>query len=244
MTRFFVSPDQINQGMATLDEGDAHHLRVVLKAQPGEKVSVLDGSGREWPGALLELGKNRALVKLGTPALPPTEPRTQITVAQALPKVADKMEHVLQHGTEVGAAAFWACQSARSLTHLTGERHDKRLVRWQAIVKTAGEQSHRARLPAVRADGTLTDVLRTAPGFDLALLAHPVSSSTLREQLSSSVPLSVLIIIGPESGFSDAEAAEARRMGVHSVSLGPRILRTETAALVMLSQILYTLESP
>jgi 16S rRNA (uracil1498-N3)-methyltransferase len=244
MTRFFVSPDQIHQGLATLDEGDAHHLRVVLKAQPGERVSVLDGSGREWPGALLELGKSRALVKLGEPSRPATEPRTQITVAQALPKVADKMEHVLQHGTEVGAASFWAYQSARSLTHLTGERHEKRLVRWQAIVKTAGEQSHRARLPAVRADGTLTDVLRAAPAFDLALLAHPVPPPTLREKLSSFFPLSVLVIIGPESGFSESEIAEARRVGVQSVSLGPRIFRTETAALVMLSQILYSLESP
>ncbi len=244
MTRFFVSPTQINQSLATLDEGDAHHLRVVLKAQPGERVSILDGSGREWPGALLEIGKNRAVVKLGEPALPTTEPRTQITVAQALPKVADKMEQILMHGTEVGAASFWAYQSARSLTHFSGERQDKRLARWQAIIKTAGEQSHRARLPALRADGTLTDVLRAASGFDLALLAHPVAAPTLREKLFSSAPLSVLIIIGPESGFSDAEAAEARRMGVQSVSLGPRILRTETAALVMLSQILYTLESP
>ncbi len=243
MTRFFVSPDQIHQGTATLDEGDAHHLRVVLKAQPGERVSVLDGSGREWPGTLLEIGKARALVRLGEPVMPLTEPRTQITVAQALPKGADKMEQILQHGTEVGASSFWAYQSARSLTHLTGERQDKRLVRWQAIVKTAGEQSHRARLPPLRADGALTDVLRAAPQFDLALLAHTVPSPTLREALSSSLPLSILIIVGPESGFSDAEAAEARRLGVQWVSLGPRILRTETAALVLLSQTLYALES-
>lgn len=243
MTRFFVAPGQINQGLATLDEGDAHHLRVVLKAQPGERVAVLDGSGREWPGVLLELGKTRAVVKMGTPGWPATEPRTQITVAQALPKVADKMEHVLQHGTEVGAASFWAYQSARSLTHLSGERQDKRLGRWQAIVKTAGEQAHRARLPAVRADGSLADVLRAAPGFDLALLAHTAPAPPLREALSSTQPLSILVVVGPESGFSDDEAALARRMGVQWVGLGPRILRIETAALVLLAQILYALES-
>lgn len=242
MTRFFVSPNQINQGLATLDEGDAHHLRVVLKAQPGERVSILDGSGHEWPGTLIELGKTRAVVKMGAPATPGTEPRTQITVAQALPKVADKMEHVLQHGTEVGAASFWAYQSTRSLTHLSGERHDKRLVRWQAIVKTASEQAHRARLPALRADGSLADVLRAAPGFDLALLAHTASAPPLRALLPPVSPRSVLVIVGPESGFSDDEAALARRMGVQWVSLGPRILRTETAALVLLAQILYALE--
>lgn len=244
MTRFFVFPPQIQHNLATLDEGDAHHLRVVLKAQPGERVSVLDGSGREWPGVLLEIGKTSAVVKLGEPTMPATEPRAQITVAQALPKVADKMEHVLQHGTEVGASAFWAYQSARSLTHFTHERQDKRLVRWQAIVKTAGEQAHRARLPAVRADGTLTDVLRAASGFDLALLAHPDRAVPLRDALPPSPPLSILIIVGPESGFSNPELAEARRIGVQWVSLGPRILRTETAALVLLAQILYTLETP
>ena len=242
MTRFFVSPAQIERGLATLDAEDAHHLRVVLKAQPGASVSVLDGSGQEWPGVLIELGKARALVQLRAPLLPATEPRTQITVTQALPKVSDKMEQVLQHGTEVGASAFWAFQSARSLTHLEGERHAKRLLRWGAIVKTAAEQSHRAVLPAVRADGTLADVLGAAPRYDLALLAHPEASSSLHAALSASRPASILLLIGPESGFAPEELADARRAGVQWVTLGPRVLRTETAALVLLSQLMYALE--
>jgi len=242
MTRFFVSPAQISCNIATLDADDAHHLRVVLKAQPGEAVSVLDGSGQEWPGVLTELGKTRAAVQLREPFLPAAEPRTKITVAQALPKVGDKMEQVLQHGTEVGASAFWAFSSARSLTHLEGERHAKRCSRWGAIVKTAAEQSHRALLPSVRADGTLSDVLREASQYDLALLAHPEAPCSLRAALAPARPVSLLLIVGPESGFADGELADARRAGVQWITLGPRILRTETAALVLLSQLMYALE--
>jgi len=145
--RFFVRPDQMTSGVVTLEADDVYHLRTVLKAQPGQEIAVLDGSGREWPATVTEIGKTRATAQLRSPILPPTEPQTLITIAQALPRVTEKMEQVLQRGTEVGATDFWAYESARSLTHLTGERHDKRRGRWAAIVKTAAEQAHRARLP-------------------------------------------------------------------------------------------------
>lgn len=243
MTRFFVRPDQIEHGTATLDEGDAYHLRVVLKAALGEPVAVLDGTGREWPGRLEQVGKTRATVTLGESFRPVTEPRTRITVAQALPKMAEKMEHVLQHGTEIGASAFWAFSCERSLTHLTGERHAKRLGRWQSIAKTAAEQAHRALLPTLRVEGGLPDVLASAAGYDLALLAHPETPLSLREALASlPLPATLLVIIGPESGFTPAEVAAAERAGVQTISLGPRILRTETAALALTSQLLFALE--
>ena len=245
MTRFFLRPDQIQEGQAVLDAADAHHLHVVLKARAGDAIAVLDGSGREWPGVLDEVGKTRAVARLQAPIQPPNEPRTSITVAQALPKVSEKIEQVLQRGTEIGAAGFWAFTSARSLTHFTGERQHKRLLRWNAIVKTAAEQSGRVRLPSVRADGDLATVHAAAPAFDLALFASEHERQTmLRDALQSSPapPRSVLVAVGPEGGWTDAEAAAARRAGFVSVSLGPRILRTETAPLVLLSQILFVLE--
>ncbi len=247
MTRFFVRPEQVQNGTVTLDADDAHHLRVVLQAKPGDSLTVLDGSGRAWPATLLAVGKNRAEARLGEPFEPGTEPATQITVAQALPKMAEKMEQVLQRGTEIGVTAFWFFQSERSLAHLTGERHEKRLTRWHAIVKTAAEQAHRARLPTVRADGTLADVLAATPAFDLALFAHPDDAQkTLREALSDSPVIGgggdILLLIGPESGFTEAEVGQAPRATTKAVTLGPRILRTETAALVMAAQILFALE--
>lgn len=245
MTRFFVRPDQFASGLVTLDADDAHHLRVVLHAQPGQKIAVLDNSGREWPATLLELGKTKALARLGEPSWPATEPPVKITIAQALPKVTDKMEQVLQRGTEIGAGGFWAFASERSLTHLAGERHEKRRGRWEAIIKTAAEQSHRAMLPPLRVEGEIGNVLKAAGEFDLALLAYEGErETTLRYALENApaLPKSILLMVGPESGLTDGEVKAARKAGAHAVSLGPRILRTETAALVMVSQILFALE--
>ena len=245
MTRFFVRPDQIAGGMATLDAADAHHLKVVLHAVSGDSIAVLDGLGSEYTARLDEVGKSRATARILKTIALDTESRTRITVAQALPKVADKMEQVLQRGTEAGAHAFWAFAGARSLTHLTGERQSKRLTRWNEIVKTAAEQSHRALLPEVRADQTLSQVIKTASQFDLALFAYEGEAEvTLRRALESqsNPPKSVLIVIGPEGGFTDSEAREAVKAKLQSVSLGKRILRTETAALIMLAQLLYALE--
>ena len=245
MTRFFVRPDQFASGLVTLEADDAHHLRVVLHAQPGQKIAVLDNSGREWTATLLELGKTKGVARLGEPVSPQTEPPVQITVAQALPKVTDKMEQVLQRGTEIGAGGFWAFSSERGLTHLTGERHDKRRGRWEAIIKTAAEQAHRALLPTLRVDGDFAEVLRAAGDYDLTLLAYEGEREmTLRRALQTlpTPPKRILLIVGPESGLADGEVKAARRAEAQVVSLGPRILRTETAALVMVSQILFAME--
>ena len=245
MTRFFVKPEQIVGGFVYLDGDDAHHLRVVLHAQPGTKIAVLDGSGREWPAALTELGKTKAAAQLREPFQPSTEPNVQVTVAQALPKVGEKMEQVWQRGTEIGASGFIAYSSERSLPHLTGERQEKRQIRWGAIVKTAAEQAHRAVLPPLTITGEFRDVLASASDYDLALLAYEGEADTLLKPLlaaQTAPPKHILVIIGPEGGFSDTEIKAARKAGVQTVSLGPRILRTETAALVLVSQILFALE--
>ena len=212
MTRFFVRPEQIVGGFVYLDGDAAHHLRVVLHAQPGTKIAVLDGSGREWPAALTELGKTKAAAQLREPFEPQTEPNVQVTVAQALPKVGEKMEQV------------W---------------------RWAAIIKTAAEQAHRAVLPSLTIMGEFRDVLASASDYDLALLAYEAETDTLLKPLLAAqapTPGRILVIVGPEGGFSDTEIKAARKAGVQTVSLGPRILRTETAALVLVSQILFALE--
>lgn len=244
MTRFFVTPDQIREGVATLGEDDAHHLRAVLHLNPGDAVAILDGCGSEWEAVLLTVGKKAATARLGRESHPATEPATKITVAQALPKMSEKMEQVLQRGTEIGVHAFRAFSSARSLSHLTGERHEKRLARWQAIVKTAAEQSHRSILPTALAEDAYEDILRLAPRFDLALLAYEREERlTLKAALrTAGAPSSILLIVGPESGITENEAAMAAAAGIVPVSLGPRILRTETAAMVAAAQILYELE--
>jgi 16S rRNA (uracil1498-N3)-methyltransferase len=245
LTRFFVRPEQIVAGEVTLDADDAHHLRAVLKAKAGDRVAVLDGTGREYDAALTEIGKTQARASIAAERMLATESRACVTVAQALPKMAEKMEQVLQKGVELGACTFWCYQSARSQGHLTGDRQAKRVTRWEAIIKTAAEQSHRAILPALRVDQSFGDVIGQAPAFDLALFPYECErETTLREAIDAlpAKPESILIVIGPEGGFAADEAALARSQGLVTVSLGPRILRTETAALVVLSQLAYALE--
>ena len=244
MIRFFVDPDQIADGEVTLNEDDAHHVRVVLQMSPGGRISVLDGSGTEWEATLLTVGKRSATAALKSSSRPQTEPHTRIMIAQALPKMAEKMEQVLQRGTEIGAHGFRAFSSTRSLTHLTGERQEKRLARWKSIIKTAAEQSHRALLPEAFAVDTFETILASASEYDLAILAYEDErerslKAALRREPG---PRSILLVVGPESGITPQEADAARAAGLISVSLGPRILRTETAAMAAAAQILYELE--
>jgi len=244
VTRFFVRPEQIVHDFVLLDADDAHHLRTVLHAQAGDRLAVLDGSGREWPATLTELGKTKAVAQLGEPLFLSTESAVKITVAQALPKMAEKMEQVMQRGTETGATAFWAFESERSLTRLTGERQEKRKSRWEAILKTAAEQAHRAVVPTLQISANFADILREVGTFDLTLLADTGKDALpLKTVLQNAPePKSILVMIGPESGLTPGEVQAARKAGVQSVSLGPRILRTETAALALVSQLLFALE--
>ena len=244
MIRFFVAPDQIADGEVTLNEDDAHHVRVVLQMSPGQSIAILDGSGTEWDAVLLTVGKRSATASLKRASQPQTEPRTRIVVAQALPRMAEKMEQVLQRGTEIGAHGFRAFSSTRSLTHLTGERQEKRLARWKTIIKTAAEQSHRVLLPEASAVDTFETLIASAASYDLALLAYEDERDTSLKTALRNIPAprSVLVIVGPESGITPQEAAAARAASIRSVSLGPRILRTETAAMVAAAQILYELE--
>ncbi|MGO8670149.1 MAG: RsmE family RNA methyltransferase, partial [Capsulimonadaceae bacterium] len=245
MTRFFVQPEQISAGEVVLGPADAHHLHVVLHAKAGECIAVLDGTGRELTAALIEVGKTRARGRVLSEVDLGTECAVRVTVAQALPKMAEKLETVLQHGTEVGAAEFWPFTCARSQTGLTGERQQKRISRWEMIVKTAAEQSRRAVLPVVRPGLDLRGVLAGVAPFDVALLAYEGERNRLlRDALPVTPPKSVLVIVGPEGGFAPDEIRLAERSGVVPVSLGPRILRTETAALVILAQINYAFEGP
>ena len=240
-----MHPDQINGGIASLDPGDAHHLRVVLKAEMGDSVLVLNGTGDLFRGKLSKLNKTNAEITLHGRESGESEPDIHITVAQALTKIGDRLEQVLQHGTEIGAARFWIFESMKSLGLLQGDRQDKKLARWKLIIKTAAEQSHRMLLPEVKCFESVDAVLAASDQFDLVLMPHPAQNPiSLKRHLRTLTkePKSILVIIGPESGFTALEVAHATTAGAKVVSLGPRILRTETAALAVLSQLMYALD--
>ncbi|GAB4462111.1 MAG: 16S rRNA (uracil(1498)-N(3))-methyltransferase [Armatimonadaceae bacterium] len=238
--RFFVPPNAIHGETAVLPSEVAHHAVNVLRLRVGEAVVLHDGNENAYECHLREVSKNSATVTVVRAYRLNTEPRTRITVAQALPKTTDKIEQVLQHGTEVGAAGFYFFTGFRSVARLAkGEKIEKRLARWEAIVRGAAEQSRRGVLPPVEWLPFTQDVAARIPQFDRAFALHESAETSLPEALAPVTPEArLLVIVGPEGGFTDEEIALLTDHGAPPVSLGPRILRTETAALVALTQIL------
>lgn len=243
--RFFVSLLDIQGNSVILPPEAAHHARNVLRLQPGETIHVHPGDGTALVCTLTDVGKV-VIAEVRERITLDTEPETRVTVAQALPKTAEKIEQVLQHGTEIGAAGFVVFGACRSVARLEGaDKIAKRLERWRGIVQGAAEQSGRGVLPPVAwSRGGARELL---PSYeqDTVFVLHESATAPVRDALKT-LPDSahrLMIVVGPEGGFTDEEVNTFRVAGASVVSLGPRILRTETAALVALAQILFAREA-
>lgn len=240
--RFFVSPEQFSDGIVCITGEDARQIRVVLRLQPGDEIGVLDGSGKEYRCVLESVRKEEAVARIGEQRLPEVEPKTHITVVQSLAK-GDKVERVIQHGTEIGVSRFVLVQTERSVVQLNGERERERVERWRRIAKEAAEQAHRAIVPAIEGVTSLRRALEQMSSTSIVTLHPDGSTLPLVEWIRRRPPTGrVAVIVGPEGGLTDKEVDLCVRYGAVSVSLMPRILRTETAALVAVSQILFVTE--
>lgn len=243
MHRFFVHPDQISGDSVRFRREQAHQLHHVLRLHPGGQVIVLDGRGQQYDVALQQVDAHAAGGRIlrSTPA--EGEPRTQLTLYQSLLK-REKFEWVLQKGTEIGVVRFVPVITRRTLVRdldaVTAEKRE----RWQRIIAEAAEQSGRGRLPAL-ADpvpfaAALADAVATT---QRAVIARGEATSGKLATALAGLPEAarVGLFVGPEGGYDPAEVAEAQAAGIAAVSLGARILRTETAALVGPALILHVL---
>jgi 16S rRNA (uracil1498-N3)-methyltransferase len=240
--RFFVPPDALNGDTVTLPAEAARHALRVLRLRAGERLTLHDGLGFAYHAVLVEGNGITATARIESKEPTRTEPRLRITIAQALPKTPDKIDQVLQHGTEVGAAGFVFWSAERSVARLAdGEKIERRLARWHAITLAAAEQSGRGVVPAVRWANNRRELIESLGAYDTALALHEAASLPLRVMLDILPPQSnsILLIVGPEGSLSDAEISAFSDAGCQAVGLGPRILRTETAALVAVAQTLY-----
>lgn len=241
--RFFVPPSAIRGDTVTLPPDAAHHAVGVLRLREGEAILVHDNTGDAYLCRLTHAQPKSVVAAVESRYQAPTEPKTRITVAQVLPKTGEKIEQVLQHGTEVGAGGFVMFQSERSVARMEQkDKIEKRLERWQGIVQGAAEQSGRGRLPTVQWERHIPDITRRIGEWDAALTLHEGATMPLRDALEQERFLHatrLLVLVGPEGGFSDTEVAGFSTAGAVSVTMGARVLRTETAALVALAQILF-----
>lgn len=242
MHRFFVSEEAIQDDQVLLTGPVAYQVRKVLRMAAGDRIVVLDNSGWEREVELTQVSTKSVRGTVVRQALCETEPRTKITLYQALLK-GQRFEYALQKGTELGIVEFVPMISARCIVSDLG-RSDQKTRRWSKIIREAAEQAHRGRLPELRPAMFFREAcLRATRAGELALIPwEGEEERTLHQMLDTdSPPFSVSLFIGPEGGFEESEIGDALRMGVLPVSLGPRILRAETAGIAAASAILYAL---
>ncbi len=233
MVRFFVSPEELAGERIALAGENAQHMRV-LRLKDGEEVLACDGQGNE---CLCEISGGDLLVKERRES--ETEAAVSVSVYMAFPK-ADKLEHVIQKATELGAAEIVAFPSARCVSRPDEKSLKKKLERWQKIAVSAAEQSGRGRIPRVILLGSFKEALERGARADKALLFYENERAvTLKMALSSGEYRTASLLTGPEGGLEEKEVSQAKDAGWEICTLGKRILRCETAPLCALSAVMY-----
>ena len=237
MHRFFTNEIQPNTAVVRGD--DVKHIAKVLRLRAGDAVQLCDGSGRECDAVIKNIAPEAVTLDTEPWREAITEPRVKVTLFQCLPK-AGKMETIIQKCVELGACGFVPVQSERCVVVLKPP-YEGRIERWQRVSEEAAKQSRRGVIPKVELPVSLDKL--DFSGFDTVLAAYENEHTvSLKTSLRKACPSRVAIVIGPEGGFSDAEIDTLKKRGAIAVSLGTRILRTETAGMAMTAQILYEVE--
>ena len=225
---------------------DVNHIKNVLRLRPGDEISVRTGQDeREYRYGIEEFTDSEVICRLRFVKESDVELPVKVLLFQGLPK-SDKMDLIVQKAVELGATEIIPVQMRRSVVKLEGAKIAKRTQRWQTIAEAAAKQSRRAVVPIVHEPMTMEQAVQfAAANSDIRLLPYELQEEdgSTRELMESIRGRnSVSVFIGPEGGFEPEEVELARETGVHPISLGKRILRTETAALVVLSWLIYLLE--
>jgi len=242
--RFFVPPGAIEGVEVSLPPELARRLATVLRLQRGDRVLLTDGRGRDYEVEITALTPRSGGAAVVVERLSPPEPAVELVLYQSLVR-PQRFELVLEKGTELGVSRFVPLVSGRAQVKTpgpSGEGGSQRAERWRRIVTEAAEQCGRGRVPAVDAPAGFAEAVRTAPGLRL-LPWEGERSRGLRSCLRGlqPIPEAVSLFIGPEGGFAEEEAALAREGGCVAVSLGPRVLRSETAGIVAAALVMHEL---
>ncbi len=234
--RLFIETESpLREGLAlALAPGPARHVQV-RRLQPGDELRLFDGRGGEWTAQVSHMGRQEVRVEVGAHQPVQREPALAVTLALGVP-ANERMDWLVEKASELGVAEIRPLQTERSVLRLNGERGERKRAHWQAIAVAAAEQCGATRVPIIhplRALDAPDALPAQAGGWLLSLAPDAVPASALRAASGS-----VLLLSGPEGGLSDAEQAQARTAGLQPLSLGPRVLRAETAPLVALALLL------
>jgi 16S rRNA (uracil1498-N3)-methyltransferase len=246
MHRFYISPENWQSGPPVLTGSEVHHCRNVLRLEPGDKVVLFDGRGRELTAEITSSDSSEiSLRKLHEAKTPPL--RCQITLGQAIPK-GKNMDLIMQKAVEIGAAEIAPILSDRTVVRLDEESAASKQAKWQTVAIEAAKQCGQNWLPRVHVPQTMAQFFQQPRRFDLQLIGSLQSDAVHLKKILAEYsaergdrPTSVLMLVGPEGDFTPAELSLARSHGCRPITLGPIVLRVETASIYCLSVLSYEL---
>ena len=245
MYQFFVEPSQIQDKKVIITGSDVKHIKNVLRLKPGEEIAVRNGvDGREYRCGIEEFAQDQAICSLRFVKEEGVELPSKVYLFQGLPK-ADKMELIVQKAVELGVYEVIPLAVKRCVVKLDEKKARAKANRWQGIAEAAAKQSKRGVVPVVKEPMTMKEAAAYARGMDVKLIPYELAEDMAhtKKVIESIRPgESVAVFIGPEGGFEEGEVAEAIAAGIEPITLGKRILRTETAGLAVLSWLMYHLE--
>lgn len=245
MYQFFVEPSQIQSGKIIITGSDVNHIKNVLRMKVGEEIAVSNGvDGKEYRCGIEEFSANEILCALHSVKEADVELPSKIYLFQGLPK-ADKMEFIIQKAVELGVYEIIPVAANRSVVKLDEKKAKNKIIRWQGIAEAAAKQSKRAIIPKVMQVMSMKEALTYAQLADVKLIPYELAENMTKtkEMIAGIGPgESVAVFIGPEGGFEEKEVKEATEKGIVPITLGKRILRTETAGMTVLSWLVYRLE--
>lgn len=246
MYNFFVEPSQIQGNDIIITGSDVNHIRNVLRMKVGEELSVSNGvDEKEYRCGIEEFHEDSILCKLRFVKEDGMELPSKIYLFQGLPK-ADKMELIIQKAVELGVYEIIPVAAKRAVVKLDEKKAKSKITRWQGISEAAAKQSKRRVIPEIKSVMTMKEAIQYASDMDVKLIPYELAEGMAKtKQLISSIQhgQSVAIFIGPEGGFEENEITMAMEVGIQPITLGKRILRTETAGLTVLGWVMYQLES-
>ena len=241
MPKYFVTPDAVKDSEIEITGEDAKHIGTVLRAKIGEKITVCDGYNNDYECVITEIEKQKVIAKIESKEECKAEAQTKITLFQALPK-ADKMELIIQKCTEIGVCEYVPVSTERAVVKIDKSKSAKKVERWQKIAESAAKQSGRGIIPDVKDVMSFDEAIKMAKILDGAIIPYELEEERgIKEFAKGFEGKSIGIFIGPEGGFSKNEIEKAVSEGIMSVTLGRRILRTETAGIVASAVLLYEL---
>lgn len=245
MYQFFVSPDQIQGKKIIITGKDVNHIKNVLRMKAGEEIAVSNGvDGREYRCGIQEILENEVICELRFIKEEGLELPSRITLFQGLPK-ADKMELIIQKAVELGVYEIIPVSCKRTVVRLDEKKEKSKINRWQGIAEAAAKQSKRGIIPSVGAVMSMKEAIAYSRSAKVRIIPYELAENMAdtKKIINSLQPgEDIAVFIGPEGGFEESEVQAAVEEGIQPVTLGKRILRTETAGLTVLSWIMYQLE--